>query len=164
MAKAALIALLFAASASAQNFSSACGPSNISFDVTLEKSHLSPPRAEPGKAAFVFIQDFGQQKFGIGVHVIGRVAIDKSWVGATKDNSYFSVSIEPGEHHICVNLDSDGLKNPVEFAHFTAEAGKVYFFRARYLSSGDLLLAPVDDDEAEYQIGRFPLSVSKSKK
>jgi hypothetical protein len=52
----------------------------------------------------------------------------------------------------------------VEFAHFTAEAGKVYYFRWRYMSGGNLLLAPVDRDEAKYQIAMFPLSVSKPKK
>ncbi len=51
-----------------------------------------------------------------------------------------------------------------EFAHFSAEAGKVYYFRWRYLSIGGLLLAPVDSDEAKYQIAQFPLSISKPKK
>jgi hypothetical protein len=162
--KIVLIALLFAASALAQNSSSVCGSENVSFKVTLDKSHSSLPKPEPGKATVVFIQDFGAQKFGIGVHVIARIGVDGSWVGAIKDNSYSSVFLEPGERHICVNLDSEMLANPVEFAHFTAEAGKVYYFRWRYLSGGDLLLAPVDSDEAKYQIAQFPLSISNPKK
>ena len=164
MVKMVLIAFFFAASASAQNSSSACGSENVSFNVTLDKSHASLPTAEPGKATVVFIQDFGEKKFGIGVRVIGRIGIDGSWVGAIKDNAYLSVFLEPGEHHVCVNLDSELLGKPVEFAHFTAEAGKTYYFRSRYLSGGSLLLAPVDSDEAKYQIAIFPLSVSKPKK
>ena len=164
MVKMVLVAFLFAASALAQNSSSACGSENVSFNVTLDKSHPSLPKAEPGKATVVFIQDFGAQKFGIGVHMTGRIGVDGSWVGAIKDNSYLSASLEPGEHHICVNLDSELLENPVEFAHFTAEAGKAYYFRSRYMSGGKLLLAPVDSDEANYQIAIFPLSVSKPKK
>jgi hypothetical protein len=132
--------------------------------VTLDRSHSSPPKPEPGKATVVFIQDFGARKFGIGVHVIAKIGVDGSWVGAIKDNSYFSVFLAPGERHICVNLDSEMLANPVEFAHFTAEAGKVYYIRWRYLSSNDLLLAPVDSDEAKYQIAQFPLSISNPKK
>jgi len=164
MVKMVLIAFLFAASALAQDSSSACGSENVSFNVTLDKSHSSLPTGEPGKATVIFIQDFGARKFGIGVRVIGRIGVDGSWVGANKDNSYLSVSLEPGEHHICVNLDSELLGNPVEFAHFTAEAGKTYYFRSRYMSGGNLLLAPVDSDEAKYQVAMFPLSVSKLKK
>jgi len=164
MVRMVLVAFLFAASALAQNSSSACGSEKVSFDVTLDKSHSSLPKAEPGKATVVFIQDFGAQTFGIGVHRTGRVGVDGSWVGAIKDNSYLSVFLEPGEHHICVNLNSELLGNPVEFAHFTAEAEKTYYFRSRYISGGNLLLGPVDSDEANYQIAMFPLSVSKPKK
>ncbi len=63
-----------------------------------------------------------------------------------------------------MNLDSALPGKTVEFAHFTAEAGKVYYFRWRYSSGGDLLLAPVDSDEAKYQIAQFPLSISNPKK
>ena len=164
MVKMALIAFLLAASALAQNSSSACGSENRSFNVMLDNSHSSLPNPEPGKATAVFIQDFGARNLGIGVHVIGRIGVDGSWVGAIKGNSYLSVLLEPGEHHICVNLDSELLGNPVEFAHFTAQAGKVYYFRSRYMSAGNLLLSPVDSDEAKYQIATFPLSVSKPKK
>jgi hypothetical protein len=63
-----------------------------------------------------------------------------------------------------MNLNSEMLGNPVEFAHFTAEAGKVYYLRSRYMSGGNLLLVPVDSDEAKYQIAIFPLSISEPKK
>jgi hypothetical protein len=162
--KIVLIAFLFAASALAQNSSSVSGPENVSFKVALDKSHPSLPKPEPGKATVVFIQDFGAQKFGIGVHVTARIGVDGSWVGAIRDNSYSSVFLDPGERHICVNVNTSLFAIPVEFAHFTAEAGKVYYFRWRYLSIGELLLAPVDSDEAKYQIAQFPLSISNPKK
>jgi hypothetical protein len=159
-----LIAFLFGASAFAQASSSACGPENVRFKVTLEKSHPSPSKPEPGKATVVFIQDFGEQKFGIGVHVTARVGVDGSWVGAIRDNSYSSVFLDPGERHICVDARTGLFALPLELAHFTAEAGKMYYFRWRYLSIGGLLLAPVDSDEAEYQITQFPLSISNPRK
>ena len=157
------VAFLFTASALAQVPSSACGPENAGFRVTLNKSHAALPKAEPGKALVVFIQDFGVRKFGIGVHVIGRVGVDGAWVGAVKDNSYVSAFLGPGEHHVCMNLESEMLGNPVELAHFTAEAGNVYYFRSRYISGGNLLLTPVDSDEAMYEVEMFPLSTSKPK-
>jgi hypothetical protein len=78
--KIVFIAFLFAASGLAQNSSSVCGRENVSFKVTLDKSHPSLPKPEPGKATVVFIQDFGGQKFGIGVHVTTRIGVDGSWV------------------------------------------------------------------------------------
>jgi hypothetical protein len=164
MMRLAPIAVLFAASALAQDYPSACGPENVSFNVTLNRSHSLPLKPEPRKAMVIFIQDFGERNVGIGVHVIARVGVDGRWVGAIKDNSYLPVSLEQGTHHICVNLDSKMLGAPIELAHLTAEAGTVYYLRWLYLSGGNLLLAPVDSDEAKYQIAMFPLSVSTSKK
>ncbi len=164
MMRIALIAFFFAASASAQNYPSACGPENVSFNVTLNRAHSLLLKPEPTKAMVIFIQDFGERKVGLGVHVIARVGVDGAWVGAIKDNSYLSVPLEQGTHHICVKLDSKMLGAPIELAHLTAEAGTVYYLRWRYLSGGNLLLTPVDSDEAKYQIAMFPLSVSTSKK
>ena len=157
-------AIFFATSALAQNLPPACGPENVSFNVRFNKSQSSPPEQAPGRATVYFIQDNGGRSYGIGVHVIARIGVDGAWVGAIKDNSYFPVFLQSGEHHICVNLDSDILRNPVELMHFTAEAGKVYYFRSQYVSDGYLLLGPADSDEAKYQIAMFPLSVSKPKK
>lgn len=163
MTKLVLITFLFTGFALAQNPSSACGPQNISFNVTLNKSPGQLPRPEPRKAMVVFIQDFGLQQFGLGVHPIARIGVDGTWVGAIKDNSYIYVSLNQGVHHICVNVDSKMLENPVEFAHVRVESGAVYYLRWRYMQGGDLLLGPVDSDEAKYQIGIFPLSVPTPK-
>jgi hypothetical protein len=111
----------------------------------------------------VFIQDFGQQKFGLGVHETSRIGVDGAWVGAVKDNSYLAVFLDQGVHHICVNLDSDMLENPVEFAHLSVWAGTVYYFRWRYGAGGNLLLSSVDSDETKYQIATFPISIPTPK-
>jgi len=123
--KTALVVFLFAASTFAQNRPPACGPDGVSFNLTLNQSHASPPRIEAGNSLVYFIRDNGRAKYGLGIHVIPKIGIDGAWVGAIKDNSFVSVPVQPGEHHICVNLDSTALGNYVEFAHFTAEAGKV---------------------------------------
>jgi hypothetical protein len=161
--KIVLIAFLFGASAFSQNSPSACGSENVTFKVTLDKSHPSLPNAEPGKAMVVFIQDFGVQT-SLGVHPLTRIGVDGSWVGAIKDNSYSPVFLDPGERHICVDARPAFFTIPIELIHFTAEAGKVYYVRWRYLNIGGLFLAHVDSDEAKYQITQFPLSISSPKK
>jgi hypothetical protein len=155
--KAALIALLFAASAVAQAqtvAAAACGPKDAGFDVKLDKSQHALAQPEPGKARVYFIQETA------GLKVV--FWMDGAWVGANRHDSYFSVSVEPGEHHACVNVQSI-FGHPVGLAHFTAEAGKIYYFNARVIDTRDdafLFFGAEDSDQAKYQIASFPLSVS----
>jgi hypothetical protein len=126
-------------------------------------STLAQP--DPGKARVYFFQDAGTS------HTLGyptvKLAIDGAWVGANHGNSYFSVSVEPGEHHVCVTLQSSLVAQRVELTHFTAEAEKVYHYRTRLVMSRtvELLdLDPIDSDQGKYLIASFPLSVSNPKK
>src|ERR1700693_5983615 len=80
---------------------------------------------------------------------------------ANQHNSYFSVSVEPGEHHVCANEQSRvaRLSRLVAFTHFTAEAGKVYSFRTRLIvsTSEELLdMDSLDSDEARYLMVSYP--------
>jgi hypothetical protein len=94
------------------------------------------------------------------------IGIDGSWVGAYKYNSYLSMSVDPGEHHVCANVQTAFAAASVTvLAHFTAEPGKVYYFRTRFLggiistSQGQapyLGLDQPDSDEAKYLIGMYP--------
>jgi hypothetical protein len=56
----------------------------------------------------------------------------------------------------------------VGLVHFTAEAGKVYYFNARIVygeeAGANLFFGEVDSDQAKYLIAAFPLSVSDTKK
>ena len=78
-------------------------------------------------------------------------------MAAIRHNSYFSISVEPGEHHMCAT------PGPViALAHFNAEAGKVYYFRTRVFGSNTQSLFdfdPIDSDHAQYLIASYPLSV-----
>jgi hypothetical protein len=158
--KLVLIALFFVTSAFAQAQSvglpPACGPKNVSFDVKLDKSQHTQAPPEPGKARVYFLQD----------SFVARIGMDGAWVGANRGHSYFSVSVEPGEHHVCAKVDVVS-EHPVEVASFTAEAGKVYYFRARLVSVEGglyLFLAQADNDEAKYLMDSYSLSVSQPKK
>ena len=139
----------------------ACGPEKAKFDVKLDTSQHVLAQPDPGKALIYFIQDFGGQ--ALGISVVTWVGLDGVWVGATNNNSHFSASLEPGEHHMCSMLRTRLMGYPVEFTHFTAEAGKVYYFRERFIDRF-LFIDAVDSDEARYLIHRYPLSISQPKK
>ena len=96
-----------------------------------------------------------------------KVAVDGAWAGANHGNSYFSIFVEPGEHHVCVTLQSSLVAQRVELAHFTAEAEKVYYYRTRLILSRSvelLELNPIDSDQGKYLIASFPLGISSPKK
>ena len=168
----ALIFFLLASPALAQNGAaataalSACGPADVKFDVNMDQTQ---PVTEPptGKALVYMIEDGGQgTEFG-GITV--RVGLDGAWIGANKENSYFTFSVSPGEHHLCSNWQS-GLKTFAVYhslASFTAEAGKIYYFRARFLGWGResrLDLDEINGDEGRYLVSTSSLSVSHPKK
>jgi hypothetical protein len=166
--KIVLVTLLLASSALAQAPAAiatpARGSEKVSFKVKLESQHvLAQP--EPGKARVYFFHDAGTS-MTVGYPTV-KLGMDGAWVGANHGNSYFSVSIEPGEHRVCVTLQSSLVAQRMELAHFTAEAGKVYYYRTRLVMSRSvelLELDPIDSDQGNYLIASFPLSVSNAKK
>jgi hypothetical protein len=167
--KVAALTLLFAASALAQTppavVSAACGPENASFKVKLDNSQHALAQPEPGKALVYFLHDAGTSA-QLGYPTV-KLGMDGAWLGANHGDSYFQVSVQPGEHHLCATLQSSVVEQRVELAHFTAEAGKVYYFRTQLVTSRTielLELAPIDSDQGKYLIASFPLSISSPKK
>jgi hypothetical protein len=68
---------------------------------------------------------------------------------------------------MCALLCSRLWSRSVELAHFTAEAGKVYYYRTQLVMSRSvelLELDPIDSDQSKYLIAFFPLSVATPKK
>ncbi len=164
-----VLIMLFAASASAQvppvGSTAACGHENVSFKVKLDESQHTLAQPDPGEARVYFLHDAGTS-ITLGYPTV-KLAMDGAWVGANHGNSYFSVSVEPGEHHVCVTLQSSLVAQRVELAHFTAEAEKVYYYRTQLVTSRSvelLELEPIDSDQGKYLIATFPLSVSQLKK
>ena len=161
--KSALVVLLLAVSAFGQTLSgpatSACGPKSDGFQVKLDKSPHTLAQPDPGKALVYFIQEKGSDAFAVTT----KIGIDGAWVGANKNSSYFAVSVEPGERHVCANVQSY-RGHPAGLVHFTAEAGKVYYFDGRvvYGEASDLyfFLGVVDSDQGKYLIDSLPLSMS----
>jgi len=167
--KACFVAMLLAGFAFAQSSPtvpwSACGAPEVSFGVKLDDTQHAPAQPDPDKARVYFIHDAGT---GASVwYPTVKVALDGAWMGANHGNSYFSVPVDPGEHHVCVTLQSSLVAPRVELAHFTAAAGSVYYYRTRLILSRSvelLELVPIDSDQGKYLIDSFRLSVSNPKK
>jgi hypothetical protein len=153
----------------------ACGPQATSMAVDLNRSQHKVVPPEEGTALVYFIQDAGAPEFtqdagasATWVYPITKIGIDGRWVGAIKKNSYFAVAVEPGEHHICAEVQSSFVRRDIELAHLTAEAGKTYYYRTRLLVTRDGLenlgLSPADRDEARYLIDSYPLAIAHLRK
>jgi hypothetical protein len=175
-------ACMFTLAASAQDLSvasaqAACGPATTQFNIKANnQAPTSIEEPQPGKALVYVVED---QKFKAVRDATTRVGVDGAWVGANRGNSYLFFSVEPGEHHLCTDWISEWLTGGrlVSLSGFTAEAGKIYFFRARttggpsslggYRQSPDwssLDLDRVNSDEAKLLIASSALSVSHPKK
>jgi hypothetical protein len=165
-----ILVLLSAAFAFGQDQSTdievACGPKDVSLAVKPDDSRHTVTQPEPGKALIYFVQETGSATCLLGPCVT-RIGLDGTWVGAFKHNSYFSVSVDPGEHHACMNVQSPTpLGKLTAFAHVTVEAGKVYYMGTRaFVRTGTtrLEIEPIDSDQAKHLIASSPLSVSHSK-
>jgi hypothetical protein len=140
----------------------ACGNLGVSMAVKLDDSQHAIAQPEPGVAHIYFIEDGGGVRW-IGYPLV-RVGIGGRWVGALKRDSYLSVSVDPGEQHLCA-ATGDGH---IALAHVVVEAGKTYYYRIRISSDSAVVeylsLNPVDSDEAAFQIGMFPVAIAHLKK
>jgi hypothetical protein len=137
----------------------ACGKLEGKYKVKLDNSQHSINAPDPGKARVVFVHETQYQYPG---YPVVRIALDGTPAGATHGNSYFSVSIEPGEHHLCTSLQSSFFSG-LQLAHFTAEPGQTYYFRTRLLSDAktyDLDLSPLDSDQGRHLVEASPLSIA----
>ncbi len=175
--KTVLVVFLLSVSAFAQNLSvaaaeSACGPGNVQFVIKTNNNAHQLAHPDPGKALVYVVED---QKFKVVNDVTTRVGVDGAWVGANRGNSYFSFSLEPGEHHLCTDWISDFLPNGrlVSLTSFNAESGAVYYVRARTSASptsgkagagASIDLDLVNEDEGRLLVASSELSLSQEKK
>lgn len=142
---------------------SACGAGSAHFDVELDKTQHSILPIEPGKARVYFVQDLGTENpFGAGGTFVTRIGIDGRWIGANRNKSWFSISLDPGVHHLCVSAEVRMFSQVIELANLTAEPGQAYYFRIRNFmwQTRRLEFGVVDSDQAIYMIALNPMSVS----
>jgi hypothetical protein len=166
--KSIVAVLFFAAAAAAQVPTAACLAGDVRFKVTLDNQPQAPaPAAAPGKAKIYFIHDAGSLSTPGFAYPTTKYAIDGIWAGANHTDSWFSVSVDPGEHHLCTRLQSSIVPDRVELAHFTAQPGKVYYYRTRLVISDQvelLELKQIDSDQGKYLISTYPMSKWKTHK
>jgi hypothetical protein len=165
--------LLPAVQAGATILPDACGDDSIKFDVKTETSKTAPAAPEAGKAQIVFIEN-ENHPVGPFMYATVRFGLDGAWAGATNNNSYFVVNVEPGAHHLCASWQSalGRVKKNIDVASFTAEPGKVYYYAAnvKLIPAGDnqvnidFSLTPLDDDAGKYRVKAWKLAAWKTNK
>jgi hypothetical protein len=150
--------LAFAAQARATVLPDACGDDKIKFDVKTETSKTLPAPPADGKAQIVFIEN-ENHAIGPFMYATVRFGLDGAWVGANNNNSYFTLDVAPGVHHLCVSWQSAlrMLKKSIDVASFTAEPGKVYYFAA------EVKVIPVGENTARFDFGLSQLDEDKGK-
>ena len=145
-----------------------CGDDKIKFDVKTESAPSPPPAPEQGKTQIIFIED-ENQALGLFMHATVRFGMDGAWVGADNNNSYFTLTVDPGVHHLCASWQSDlgRFKKNVGLTLFTADPGQVYYFAAQVtVTSRDNVLfgiSQLNEDEGKYRVKISKLSTSKPK-
>jgi len=147
-----------------------CGPDPEHFDVKTTKNQHPEMKNEADKAVIYFLQD--DLEFESIPRPVVRLGIDSKWVGATHGTSYLATTVEPGEHHLCASWQTNvTIGQPKQGAalHFTAEAGKSYFFSARdrwFRDHGSFPMKfdTLDTDEGRLLISQFAVATSKPKK
>ncbi|MGA2217269.1 MAG: hypothetical protein ABSG51_04235 [Terracidiphilus sp.] len=172
-----LASMTLAVEAWATTLPDACGNDKVKFDVSTQKDQPAPGAPEPGMAQVVFVETFDQNiGLCIGCKVTTRVGLDGTWVGANKGNSYFALTVAPGEHHVCADWQSliGKLKQKAGMASFTAEAGRVYYYEVKVKEEEfgggkdssfeySLVLTPLSDDEGKYRVKAWELATSTPK-
>jgi Protein of unknown function (DUF2846) len=142
----------------------ACGPEKAEFQTESDQRPRPEPQPIADKALVYVIQDSGQAQPHpapqVGKGPALRIGMDGRWMGATHARSYFFFYVEPGEHHLCVGVQSRLAGGDFSaLSILTAESGKVYYFRQRELSDG--LIRTFDLDEINGDQGKLLLSYSK---
>ena len=95
-----------------------------------------------------------------GGGLIAHVRMDGAWLGANRGNTYLSFSIDPGEHHFCVDWSSSGFERGlVSLTNLTAEPGKIYYLRAR-TTGGRYTFPSLDLELVNSDEGKLLLALS----
>ena len=167
-----LLAVLLALPAVAQNakpadvLASACGPADTKFKATTEAAGKAQmPSPDKAMVYVIGVQErVGFCPLSCGVTL--KVGLDGGWIGATNGNSFLSMVVDPGEHHLCTAWQSKlkSLRNHLQLAGFAAEPGQTYYFRAHITpgtteSISGFELQAVNADEGKLLVASSPKSV-----
>jgi hypothetical protein len=173
--------LALAVQARATVLPDACGDDKVRFEVRAQENPPQPaaPAAEKAQIVFIETMDRGDgkvvsPKLCVGCNITTRVGVDGAWVGANYGDSYFTLDLIPGEHHLCADWQSASgrLRGMVGVNSFTAESGKVYYYQVKVtekqVSKEDkeesVAMTPLSEDEGKYLVKNATLSAASPKK
>jgi hypothetical protein len=158
----------------------ACGNEKVSFEIELQKNPPAPAAPEAGKSQIFFIEKsqkppaIGCFSAGVSCNDVTRFGVDGAWVGATKGNSYLTISLEPGVHHLCAVVGKEIKAEPV-----TVEADHAYYFQVEFEAEGrqygtakepnyqvekNVKFSMLNEDEGKYRVKVSALSVATPKR
>ncbi len=113
--------------AKADSLPAACGADTTQYKVSHSKTapSLTPPA---GQALVVLILKQTGEEFPSDPIV--RLAVDGTWLGAVKGDSYIAVPVSAGSHKLCVSRQSsfDLEKENISTAPLDAQGGLVYYY------------------------------------
>lgn len=154
---AAGILLLPSLAGAAQKLPAACGPEASTLQVKTKKSETPPLKPVESMARLVFVND---ESHCLGCSTV-NVGLDGKWVGGNKGNSYFAVTVAPGNRQVCSYLEGMGyeFRHRVELTELNVEAGKTYYFATDVIhnsnyNAGRLRLRALAADEGEFLVSQ----------
>jgi hypothetical protein len=143
-----------------------CGKPEAALDVQTQKNPAAPVNSQPGKSTLVFVQ---RNSACLGCSVV-RVGLDGAWAGANKGNSYFSVAVEPGDHHVCAWWDAPlaRMESRIGLTDLESAPNRTYYFEvvvAKYGDSGApfMKLKALSPDMGAFLASRSSLSIATPK-
>lgn len=149
--------------ASAARAAAGCGPNEMQFVAKTDKTQH--PQA-PVDAARAVIYVFSER---VSYDQTYRIGMDGKWMGATRDESYFFFTVEPGEHRLCWDTQKgqEKLSDQGAATTFTAEAGRIYCFKSTVFESNEITakrkFERIDWAEGMFLVSSWPLSTSRPK-
>ena len=173
--KAALLSSILAFVMPAWALPPSCGVADAKFRVTEGPVAAAAAAAPEGKAQIVVIQTVDTDGlFYLHNDIQTRIGVDGAWAGAVQNEASAALTIEPGEHHLCVSWTgpSSAEWKRIGLAAVHAEAGKTYFYRVRIVRLKDtqtgsadesLDLMALNEDEGRYLAGNLPVDTSVAK-
>jgi hypothetical protein len=149
----------------------ACGASGESFSTKLVHAGGAITAPSAGKAFVYVVEDQGKaNEICIDCAVTVKIGFDGTWLGATHGDSFLGFAVDPGEHHLCSNWQSElrSFSKLIALNGFTAESGKVYYFRTHVVVPRDSVplvftLEPLNQDEGKLLVDSSRMSESKKK-
>jgi hypothetical protein len=150
----------------------ASGPEAVIFNA--DQPQVAPRKPEAEKALVYVIQE---RRLFVGncikCNPTVRVGVDGNWMGALYHHSWLSFSLQPGDPHLCADLQAAQRGQAAEpkeisLTGFTAEPSTVYYFRVR--ATNDQLgwitvtLEATNRDQGEPLVTSYPPSLSQPKK